>query len=327
MRLFDITVVIPAYNVGLYLDDCLTSVFIAANDFKGTIQVVLVNDGSTDSTLKKANSYDRKLNLQIISIENSGLSIARNTGAEVATGKYLIYLDSDDIVSEAYFNILHSRMEDGDLDMAMFGAKEFYDNKDLYKKGRSYARIDPCVGSIHTGCEVFSKQVDTKKYISSACLYIVKTEISSLHQFVPDLKFEDNVYTTLLLMDERLKRVAVYSDILYFRRIRDGSIVNSAANLSSYRNYLKVFNILNSTTYWNENKYYRVFCRNILALSCKELNMIDGSWYRVVLEKSKVVMALVKNPSFFSLRVVSAIFLGRFYNRFVEYYKGVLIGK
>jgi len=89
-----VSVVIPIYNVQDYLTKCLNSLYDQLND---TIEVILVNDGSTDNSLEICRKYAEKYpNTIVIDKENGGLSDARNVGTEAASGEYIYYLDSDD---------------------------------------------------------------------------------------------------------------------------------------------------------------------------------------------------------------------------------------
>jgi glycosyltransferase involved in cell wall biosynthesis len=88
-----VTVVVPAYNSAKYLKECLLSVL--GQDFKA-LEVVVVNDGSTDGTLEIFNSIQTQ-NVTVITQENSGIAISRNVGLSIAKFRYICFLDSDDI--------------------------------------------------------------------------------------------------------------------------------------------------------------------------------------------------------------------------------------
>lgn len=91
-----ISVIIPVYNVEKYLAECLTSV---VNQTFKDIEIICVNDGSTDNSPKILEEFAQKdSRIKIINQENQGLSAARNTGLDVATGEYVSFIDSDDFV-------------------------------------------------------------------------------------------------------------------------------------------------------------------------------------------------------------------------------------
>ena len=91
-----LSVIIPVYNVELYLEDCLESIVTQTEKF---YEVILVDDGSTDSSKVICERYCRKYaNTRLISQKNRGLGAARNTGLANATGEYIVFVDSDDYV-------------------------------------------------------------------------------------------------------------------------------------------------------------------------------------------------------------------------------------
>ena len=90
------SVIVPVYNVEKYLQGCLESLLNQTVDFS-KLQVLLINDGSKDSSEEICKSYAEKYdNIFLFSKENEGLSRTRNFGLSKATGKYIFYLDSDD---------------------------------------------------------------------------------------------------------------------------------------------------------------------------------------------------------------------------------------
>ncbi|MEP6746303.1 MAG: glycosyltransferase [Bacteroidota bacterium] len=96
-----LSVVIPFYNMGKYIDDCISSV--RDSSYKN-IELLIVNDGSTDAdSIKKLQELSLQDNLAIISQSNQGIAAARNDGAAVARGEFLAFLDADDTVAPVYY--------------------------------------------------------------------------------------------------------------------------------------------------------------------------------------------------------------------------------
>ena len=101
----DISVTVPVYNVEKYLERCLKS--ILNQTFKGDYEIICVDDGSTDNSGKILDKYSNKYpNLKVIHQENQGLSEARNTAMKYVTGKYTMFVDSDDFIAKKYFGKL-----------------------------------------------------------------------------------------------------------------------------------------------------------------------------------------------------------------------------
>ena len=91
-----ISIIVPVYNVEKYLNECIDS--IIAQTYSN-IEIILVNDGSTDASGKICDEYAEKDGrIKVIHQVNAGLSAARNAGMAVATGEYLYFVDSDDYV-------------------------------------------------------------------------------------------------------------------------------------------------------------------------------------------------------------------------------------
>ena len=104
-----ISVIIPIYNVERYLSKCLNSVI---NQTYKNIEIILINDGSTDDSLKIAQEFQEKdSRIKLYSQKNQGLSGARNTGLKKVTGDYITFIDSDDYVTRDYVSYLYSLLE------------------------------------------------------------------------------------------------------------------------------------------------------------------------------------------------------------------------
>ena len=95
---YDISVIIPVYNNEKYVEECITSVLKQSFDTK-KIQMILINDGSKDKSLEIIQKY-KGTNVVVLDKENTGVSDTRNIGMQHALGKYILFLDSDDALSE-----------------------------------------------------------------------------------------------------------------------------------------------------------------------------------------------------------------------------------
>jgi glycosyltransferase involved in cell wall biosynthesis len=119
-----LTVIIPAYNVENLLEKCVESV--AMQDYpKDLLEIIVVDDGSTDGTLLVAEKLAKKYsNVKVIHKENGGSSSARNVGIEAASGEYLGFVDSDDFVDEHMYSTLVQAAERNDADMVQISRDE-----------------------------------------------------------------------------------------------------------------------------------------------------------------------------------------------------------
>ncbi|HKH18901.1 MAG TPA: CDP-glycerol glycerophosphotransferase family protein [Solirubrobacteraceae bacterium] len=111
-----ISVVVPIYNVERYLPACLDSV---ARQTIEDFEVVMVNDGSTDGSADLANEYSRRdSRFRLVHQENAGLSAARNTGIDAATGEFMAFLDSDDVLPPTAYELLLGALDETGSDFA-----------------------------------------------------------------------------------------------------------------------------------------------------------------------------------------------------------------
>ena len=114
-----ISVIVPVYNVEKYLEECLDSI---QNQTYSDIEVILVNDGSTDKSKEICGKYCKQDNrFQLLNQENQGLSAARNSGVAASTGEFIAFVDSDDIILPNYLEtLMHYMLEDVDIVESQF---------------------------------------------------------------------------------------------------------------------------------------------------------------------------------------------------------------
>lgn len=107
---YDLSIIIPTYNNGAFLDECLQSVLNQKTNFN--YQIIVINDGATDNTDKILQKYSENQKVTVFAQKNQGVSVARNKGIDLAQGSYLMFVDSDD------------RLTDGAVETLMFTALE-----------------------------------------------------------------------------------------------------------------------------------------------------------------------------------------------------------
>ena len=127
----NISVIIPVYNAEEYLSECLKSII---SQSLREIEIICVNDGSTDRSLSILQYYAEIDNrVQIINQDNHGAGAARNTGMAVAKGKYLAFLDADDLYLPGALETCYKCAEEKNIDILMFGA-DYFDRDDVLIK-------------------------------------------------------------------------------------------------------------------------------------------------------------------------------------------------
>ncbi|MDA3077966.1 glycosyltransferase family 2 protein [Campylobacter sp. JMF_06 NA1] len=122
-----ISIVIPVYNVEKYLKECLDSV---TNQTYKNLEIILIDDGSTDSSGKMCDEFIKKDNrIRVIHKQNGGLSSARNAGLDVMQGEYLAFVDSDDMIDETYIETLYDMIKKYNTKISMVSFEKFTDTE------------------------------------------------------------------------------------------------------------------------------------------------------------------------------------------------------
>lgn len=125
-----ITIIVPNYNNGKFLSECLDSIFAQKHQ---NIEIIVIDDGSTDDSIEILEKYN---DIILIKQSNLGAAIARNRGLEAATGDYVVFLDSDDILTQGALAILVDAIEKENADMAIGSFVEIGESGE--EEGRHY---------------------------------------------------------------------------------------------------------------------------------------------------------------------------------------------
>ena len=132
-----VSVVIPVYNVEDFLRQCLDSI---CNQTLSDIEIITVNDGSGDKSLDILQEYASKDDrITVIDQENGGHAVATNRGMDVATGKYLFLMDSDDILDLNALELTYNLAEEKQVDFVIFQAVNYYMDRDEYIEEENYS--------------------------------------------------------------------------------------------------------------------------------------------------------------------------------------------
>ena len=125
-----VSIIVPVYNVESYLPRCIESLI---NKTYKYIEIILINDGSTDSSLAICEDYSKKDDrIILINQSNGGLSAARNAGIDCSSGEYICFVDSDDWVELDYVQFCLDLLVDSSSEIAVVGSFDSYDEKDEY---------------------------------------------------------------------------------------------------------------------------------------------------------------------------------------------------
>lgn len=293
---YKVSVIIPIYNVEQYLKDCIESVISQMND---SIQIVLVNDGSTDNSIKIAEYYANDTNVILINQKNKGLGAARNTGLEHASGEYILFLDSDDMIKENSIFEMYNICKENSLDMLLFSSSVFSDSSDMdFPLNMFNYERDSFVNEIMTGQELFEKTYAINEYRVSVCMRMFKCDYIKQKKlkFREGVIHEDEDYALLSLL--LANRVMAINTKYYQRRVRANSIMTASSLEKHIIAYMDVYDALSEKfsmydTYFFDSSQVKIFLVNLLymcflyCVSMKKANLKSKTYEHEINKRAK----------------------------------------
>lgn len=214
-----ISIIVPIYNVELYLDICLTSITKQSNH---NFITLLINDGSTDNSQSIAECYveNHPELFTLYNKENGGLSDARNFGVAKANTEYVIFVDSDDIIALDTIKRLLNSLNEQPCDMLCFGMTE------ISESGEHIRNIPPTTGSLKSTNLAEHPELITQA-LPNACNKVIRTSLFTENavSFPHGLWYED--LATIPKLFDLANSINFLPENLYHYRTREGSITQT----------------------------------------------------------------------------------------------------
>ena len=255
------SVVVPVYNVELYLEQCLE--ILRTQDYSD-YEVICVNDGSTDSSREILTAWETRMpQMRVIDRSNGGLSAARNTGLQAATGDYVVFVDSDDWVEASMLSTL-AKVTDGN-DMVCFACRRTDNN--------AHDTLQPEQSG---GWEYYNRHALEHREVAFVCVwqrcyrrgFLIENNLC----FREGILHEDNEFTPRACL--KSKRVKVIPNVLYNYRIRSGSIMTTRG-LRSKESLISIGNEL-SELFAKEHGIDKTVAYQALT-QCYQMAFIDNT--------------------------------------------------
>ena len=250
-----VSVIIPIYNVGNYLENCLGSL---RDQTLKEIEIICVNDGSTDQSQQIIDSFVQSdMRFRGFYHENRGVSYTRNRGLKEACGKYIYFMDGDDMLETEALWELYQQAETKDLDLLCFNGRTLVEENVeelISEQKRSYYIRKSDYPEVCSGSEMFEKMITGNEFRASVALQFVKREhlVRNNIWFHEGIIHEDNPYSVLVMI---LARRAGYVDNLYFiRRYRSNSIMTTPERFVNVYGYFMTYCDL-----WSQREDYLRF--------------------------------------------------------------------
>ena len=274
MSKIKVSVIIPVYNSEKLLNQCIDSI---CNQTLKDIEIICIDDGSTDNSPKILKEYEKKDSRIIaLSQKNSGAGVARNKGIDIANGEYIAFVDSDDWIEDNALEKLYNNIKNNDSDMVLFNSIEHKPNKEFRK--RIYLKKDDSIdynnytfdyhkyrNFVMNGFLVIWSKFYKKSFIKDNNIKFYS------HEIFNDIQF--HIQSMLLA-----KKISYLPEILYhYRRMGQNSLQTSRA--VTQRGFV-VFDIFNEIEEWlKDNGFFEEletnFYRFVLTESQVRLNGTD----------------------------------------------------
>lgn len=234
-----VSVVVPVYNVEPYLRECLDSL---AGQSLSDIEVICVNDGSTDGSLALAQEYARlDQRFSVIDQPNQGPSGARNAGTAVARGRYVQFIDGDDVLVPDALMSLHELASANSADIVYFDATSFFDSDELEEKHKHYTTYytrNSAYPGVYPGPALFTSMVTENDWLPSVCLQFFDREFyrRANLRFQEGIIHEDNLFTIQSAL--QAQKAMHLGRPLYRRRLRPESVMTARKSEAHVHGYL-----------------------------------------------------------------------------------------
>ena len=219
-----LSIIVPVYNVEKYIRECIGSIFCQGLEDE-FFEVIIVNDGSKDNSIDLISDYNNQhSNIQIVDQENQGLSEARNNGLRKATGEYVLFLDSDDLLVKGSLKSLMDCMINSMADMAMANFVKLNDDQidSFVHKVVPVSSANPIEMN---GEEALVKFFNPRECFVWRTIYRRQFLLDSGIKFIPGIYFEDVPFTTECYL--KAKKCISLPIPFYIYRQRPNSIVSS----------------------------------------------------------------------------------------------------
>ena len=223
-----ISVIIPVYNVSEYLIDCLSSV---VGQTYRNLEIIIINDGSTDASLSVCNVYKEKDNrIRIISQESKGIAVARNVGIEASSADYIMFVDGDDYIHRNMIEILYENMKIFNADISL---------ADYTKDSELPTDIDTKKRFLLTKEDMYNELYDPHTR-ATVCVSIIKKSL-----FGGDLRFPaGKIYEDAFVIHKLIDRanIIVYSENILYSTLISNFIRIDIVRIDDDNHFNLVFN-------------------------------------------------------------------------------------
>lgn len=235
----DISIIVPVHNTAKYLQECIDSILHQTfTDF----EILLIDDGSTDHSGTMCDDFAANHSrIRVIHLENGGASVARNVGIQNACGKYITFVDSDDVLKPNFLSALHDNLLSHDADMAITNYFEYHEDDGKYY----YYITDGDLGTFDlTPQQAVSMQSDWNlngSIFIFPVVKLVKRELLANFRFPEHMMYEDEAAVHRMIL--ACKKIVLVNDSLYLYRIHENSVMTSTVTDKRLQDLARAFKL------------------------------------------------------------------------------------
>ena len=224
-----VSVIIPVYNIKDYISNSVISVM---NQTFKDIEIILVDDGSTDGCCEICDEYAGKdKRIKVIHKQNGGLSSARNAGLDIANGEYILFIDGDDYIALNSIEYLVHIQKETDADIIQF---EYEETKEI--SFHKHIEFNEQYELIKDKKIFYERLYQFGGVIASACTKLYKKELFDTLRFKEGILHEDEYFVTRLF--SLVQSIAYINEKLYYYVMRDDSIIRSEFSIKKLDYFL-----------------------------------------------------------------------------------------
>ncbi len=249
-----ISVIVPVYQVELYLSQCIESILKQTfTDF----ELILIDDGSTDKSGKICDEYaENDVRIHVIHQKNQGLSCARNAGINVAKGKYITFIDSDDMIACDYLKRLLDTIRKHNADISVCQAVDFINEKNLVNHNKT-EEIEEVLDSETACIRIYNGD---KSISVIACGKLFKIELFKELRFPEGRLHEDQAIIPLVFY--KAEQIVVINCNLYYYRVRMESITRRRFSIKRYDDLWAIEKCIDFFKIHNEHQILEAALKN-----------------------------------------------------------------
>lgn len=263
-----ISIIVPVFNLENYIENCIKSLIAQTYN---NIEIILINDGSTDNSAKILDKYSRlDKRIKLIHKNNEGVSKARNTGLNESNGKYITFVDGDDTVDENYVEFLYRSLIDNNADISICGHRDLK-NENIIFETKDYIKLS-------NNIEALKMLFETNYFSTTIWAKMYKRELFNENRFDETVAVAEDL--------DLLYRIFEKANVIYINTkerhyntlIRSGSASRKGYNQNWKKAVEVAEKIVNNTKdKFPDIKFYAIKRYIRINFACIKMILSDGN--------------------------------------------------